>query len=221
MSIDPSSQLIPDMLDWVEIRWVGRPIQSPDVELSDKFINNASTVGSGVVILKDSPLIHPTVKRNNDRLKNVVHRPLGIEISINNTKPSFWFIVTPAQTTTKPPPNRSYSLTVASENLSPWRLYTLVLPLLKFRLNRLSLEKSTLDHCCLVHWMCWWQRPRRARLWRCVNVVRTAGRLDLRFPALNRFRTVWSKMFTPVEVLSWCYNALAVIRRFLWVMLRM
>ena len=88
MSIDPSSQLIPDMLDWVEIRWVGRPIKSPDVELSDKFINNASMVGSGVVVLKDSPLIHPTVKRNNGRLKNVVHRPLGIEISINNTKPS-------------------------------------------------------------------------------------------------------------------------------------
>ena len=132
-----------------------------------------------------------------------------------------WFIVTPAQTTTKPPPNRSYSLTVASENLSPWRLYTLVLPSLKCRLNWLSSGKSTLDHCCLVHWMCWWHQSRRARLWRCVNVVRTAGRLDLRFPALNRFRTVWSGMFTPVEVLSWCYKALAVIRRFLWVMLQM
>ena len=87
MSIDPSFQLIPDMLDWVEIRWVGWPIKSPDVELSDKLIN-MSTVGSGIVILKDNPLIHPTVKRNNDRLKNVVHRLLGIEISINNTKPS-------------------------------------------------------------------------------------------------------------------------------------
>ena len=209
------------MLDWVEIRRVGRPIKSPDVELSDKFLNNASTVGRALSSRRTAPwFILPrngtmTGWRMSSRDRWALRFPSTIQSRV------LWFIVTPAKTTTKPPPNQSYSLTVASENLSPWRLYALVVPSLKCRLNRLSLEKSTLDHCCLVHWMCWWHQSRRARLWRCVNVVRKAGRLDRRFPGLYRFQTVSSEMFTPVEVLSWCYKAIPVIRRFLRVMLQM
>ena len=221
MSIDPSSQLIPDRLDWVEIRWVGRPIKSLDVEVSDKFINNASTVGLGVVILKDSPLIHPTVKRNNDRLKNVVHRPLGIEISINNTKPSFLVHCHACpnhyQTPTKSVIHADSSVRKKSFSLASIH-------------PRSAVIEMQIEPAFTGKEYSW---PLLSRPLNVLMTTVTAGSSIALCQCCSDGRAPWSKvscpqsipnwleMFTPVEVLSWCYKALAVIRRFLWVMLQM
>lgn len=77
------TKLIPQMLDWVEIRADGRPGQPVHSCLLNEGIDGSGTVWPSVVVLEDGIMPDLLESRDDQRLQNFRHVPVSIQVPID------------------------------------------------------------------------------------------------------------------------------------------
>ena len=82
-----TSQLVPCMLNGVQIWRIQRPIHPGDV-LPKKVCNNSCTMRSGVVILKHGRRTNTLERRYDKMLDNLVQIAISVQVTINDIKRS-------------------------------------------------------------------------------------------------------------------------------------
>ena len=83
-----TSQLVPYMLNRVEIWRIRWPIHPVDIELPKKVCNNSCTMRSGVVILKHGRRNNTLERRYDKGLDNLLQIAIFVQVTINDIKRS-------------------------------------------------------------------------------------------------------------------------------------
>ena len=81
-----TSQLVPCMLNGVQIWQIRWPIHPVDIVLPKKVCNNSCTMRSGVVILKHARLTDTLEHRYDKRLDNLLQIAISVQITINDIR---------------------------------------------------------------------------------------------------------------------------------------
>ena len=83
-----SSQLVPCMLNGVQIWRIRWPIHPIDIMLPEKVCNNSRNLRSGIVILKHGHRTNTLVRRYDKGLDNLLQIAISIQVTINDIKGS-------------------------------------------------------------------------------------------------------------------------------------
>ena len=143
---NPASQLVPCMLNGVQIWRIRWPIHPVDIVLPKKVCNNSCTMRSGVVILKHGRRTNKLERRYDKGLDTVLQIAISVQVAINDIKgsPIIERKGTPNHETTTTKRQTLIDVNV-SKSLSRGP-YTRSLSLLNCKVNLDSSEKRTGDH---------------------------------------------------------------------------
>ena len=83
-----TSQLVPCMLNRVQIWRIRWPIHPVDIVVPKKVCNNSCTMRSGVVILKHGRRINTLERRCDKGLDNLLQIAISVQVTINDIKRS-------------------------------------------------------------------------------------------------------------------------------------
>ena len=143
---DFAIQLIPEVLNRVEIGTACWPLHSVDARLLQEVVDHPCPVGAKVVILVDSHRSNLLQCRHSQRSKDLVPVLEAIQVTLYMIQGCSVVKAEGPQTITEPPPKATFSWTVASIKRCPGRLQTLSRPSLWFMVKRDSSLKRTWDH---------------------------------------------------------------------------
>ena len=83
-----TSQLVPCMLNWVQIWRIRWPINPVDIVLPKKICNHSCTMRSGVVILEHGRRTNTLESRHDQGLDNLLQVAISVQVTINDIKRS-------------------------------------------------------------------------------------------------------------------------------------
>ena len=112
-----TSQLVPCMLNEVQIWRIRWPIHPVDIVLPKKVRNNSCTMRSGVVVLKHGRRTN-TLERTYDKgLYNLLQIAISVQVTINDIKRSPIIERKAPQAMTLPPPNANSDVNVSEPRI--------------------------------------------------------------------------------------------------------
>ena len=129
-------QLIPEVLNRVEIGTACWPLHSVDARLLQEVVGHPCPVGASVVILVDSHRSYLLQCRHSQRSKDLVPVLEAIQVTLYMIQGCSVVKAEGPQTITEPPPKATFSWTVASIKHCPGHLQTLSRPSLWFMVTR-------------------------------------------------------------------------------------
>ena len=142
---DFAIQLIPEVLNRVEIGTACWPLHSVDARLLQE-VDHPCPVGASVVILVDSHRSYLLQCRHSQRSKDLVLVSEAIQVTLYMIQGCSVVKAEGPQIITEPPPKATFSWTVVSIKRCPGRLQTLSRPSLWFMVKRDSSLRRTWNH---------------------------------------------------------------------------